>query len=88
MNAFPVSALSTFHFFLLTIPQPGTRVFFWTSNGDVEYAIVQSTNRLPDVRIPEFSISNLSLTDAALGNSNLGVKDRGERQNCHLAVSS
>ncbi|KAF9532314.1 hypothetical protein CPB83DRAFT_891051 [Crepidotus variabilis] len=32
MNAFP----------------PGTRVFFWTSSGEVEYAIVQSTNRLPD----------------------------------------
>jgi len=32
MNAFP----------------PGTRVFFWTAGGEVEYAIVQSLNRLPD----------------------------------------
>ncbi|KDR81475.1 hypothetical protein GALMADRAFT_134911 [Galerina marginata CBS 339.88] len=32
MNAFPA----------------GTRVFFWTSNGDVEYAVVQSSSRLPD----------------------------------------
>jgi len=32
-------------------PQPGTRDFFWTSSGAVEYAIVQSTNRLPDVRV-------------------------------------
>lgn len=51
MNAFPVSELSFTSFDVLTILhcQPGTRVFFWTSNGEVEYAIVQSTNRLPDV---------------------------------------
>ncbi|KAF8797895.1 hypothetical protein BYT27DRAFT_7124309, partial [Phlegmacium glaucopus] len=26
----------------------GTRVFYWTSNGDVEYAVVESSSRLPD----------------------------------------
>ncbi|KIM49262.1 hypothetical protein M413DRAFT_21514 [Hebeloma cylindrosporum] len=26
----------------------GTRVFFWTSNGDIEYASVVSSSRLPD----------------------------------------
>lgn len=29
--------------------QNGTRVFFWTSNGDIEYASVVSSSRLPDV---------------------------------------
>ncbi|KAF8969926.1 hypothetical protein BDZ97DRAFT_1915034 [Flammula alnicola] len=32
MNAFPA----------------GTRVFYWTSEGEVEYAVVQSSSRLSD----------------------------------------
>ncbi|KAF4614940.1 hypothetical protein D9613_002931 [Agrocybe pediades] len=54
MNAFPA----------------GTRVFFWTSNGDVEYAIVQSSTRLTDgteVLILKLESSQQTATIPAIG---------------------
>ncbi|KAF8879973.1 hypothetical protein CPB84DRAFT_284102 [Gymnopilus junonius] len=38
---------------------PGTRVFFWTSEGEVQYATVRSSDRLPDGT----QILNLQLED-------------------------
>ncbi|PPQ68278.1 hypothetical protein CVT26_006194 [Gymnopilus dilepis] len=48
----------------------GTRVFFWTSEGEVQYAVVKSSSRLQDgtqILVLQLEGSNKTITLPALG---------------------
>jgi hypothetical protein len=51
-NVYPVSSiyLKIFLIYLFTICQAGTNVFWWSSIGECQYAVVESFSHLSDVR--------------------------------------